>query len=215
MADTPGVAARLFGSLSKAGINVRAIAQGSSERNISLVVDRADSTRALRAVHAGFYLSDQVISVGVVGAGLVGRALLAQLEAQAPRLRARFKVDLRVRAIASSTRMLLGDPSLTAGIPGEGDLTDEEIQLWLDNPARHETLEVELPLGLSGAQQQIKGLDKNPLTTPVDAVRDIWPHLLAGFSLMLMAVTSAHIVMRKKDTRAAIGWIGAVDGRWR
>jgi len=114
MADTPGVAARLFGSLSKAGINVRAIAQGSSERNISLVVDRADSTRALRAVHAGFYLSDQVISVGVVGPGLVGRALLAQIEAQAPLLRARFKLDLRVRAIASSTRMLLGDPSLAA-----------------------------------------------------------------------------------------------------
>jgi aspartokinase/homoserine dehydrogenase 1 len=113
MADTPGVAARLFGALGKAGINVRAIAQGSSQRNISLVIDRADSTRALRAVHAGFYLSDQVISVGVVGAGLVGRALLAQLEAQAPRLRARFKVDLRVRAIASSTRMLLGDPSLS------------------------------------------------------------------------------------------------------
>ena len=114
MADTPGVAARLFGSLSKAGINVRAIAQGSSERNISLVVDRADSTRALRAVHAGFYLSDQVISVGVVGPGLVGRALLAQIEAQAPLLRARFKLDLRVRAIASSTRMVLGDPSLAA-----------------------------------------------------------------------------------------------------
>jgi len=48
------------------------------------------------------------------------------------------------------------------------------------------------------------------LTMLVDAVRDIWPHLLAGFSLMLMAVTSAHIVMRKKDTRAAIGWIGVV-----
>ena len=50
--------------------------------------------------------------MGVVGPGLVGRALLAQLEAQAPLLRARFKLDLRVRAIASSTRMLLGDPFL-------------------------------------------------------------------------------------------------------
>jgi len=136
MADTPGVAARLFGSLSKAGINVRAIAQGSSERNISLVVDRADSTRALRAVHAGFYLSDQVISVGVVGPGLVGRALLAQLEAQAPLLRSRFKLDLRVRAIASSTRMVLGDPSLAADawegggstVPTELDALAEHIR---------------------------------------------------------------------------------------
>ena len=62
------------------------------------------------------------------------------------------------------TKVVLGDASLTAGIPGEGDLTNEEIQLWLENPARHEALEAELPLGLSGAQQQIKGLDKNPLT---------------------------------------------------
>ncbi|MCE9557074.1 MAG: c-type cytochrome [Planctomycetes bacterium] len=61
-------------------------------------------------------------------------------------------------------KVVLGDASLTAGIPGEGDLADEEIQIWLENPARHETLEVELPLGLSGAQQQIKGLDKNLLT---------------------------------------------------
>lgn len=115
MADTPGVSARLFGALGKAGINVRAIAQGSSERNISLVIDRVDSTRALRAVHAGFYLSDQLISVGVVGPGLVGKALLAQLEAQAPLLRERFKVDLRVRAVASSSRMVLGDPVLPNG----------------------------------------------------------------------------------------------------
>lgn len=129
MADTPGVAARLFGSLSKAGINVRAIAQGSSERNISLVVDRADSTRALRAVHAGFYLSDQVISVGVVGPGLVGRALLAQLEAQAPLLRSRFKLDLRVRAIASSTRMLLGDPFLAPAASWEGGAPTVETDL--------------------------------------------------------------------------------------
>ncbi len=134
MADTPGVSARLFGALGKAGINVRAIAQGSSERNISLVIDRADSTRALRAVHAGFYLSDQVISVGVVGPGLVGKALLAQLAAQAPHLRSRFKVDLRVRAVASSSRMVLGDPSLT---PEQWDDPTRSAPTDLDALADH------------------------------------------------------------------------------
>ncbi|HSG96783.1 MAG TPA: aspartate kinase, partial [Woeseiaceae bacterium] len=57
MAGTPGIAARFFGTLGRAGINVRAIAQGSSERNISAVVDAHDATRALRAAHSGFYLS--------------------------------------------------------------------------------------------------------------------------------------------------------------
>jgi aspartokinase/homoserine dehydrogenase 1 len=113
MADTPGVAAKFFAALGRAGINVRAIAQGSSERNISAVIDRRDSTRALRAVHAGFYLSDQALSVGVIGPGLVGRALLGQLAAQAPALRERFKIDLRLRGVMNSTRMLLDD----AGVP--------------------------------------------------------------------------------------------------
>lgn len=112
MAHTPGVAATFFSALAKAGVSVRAIAQGSSERNISAVIDGRDSTRALRAVHAGFVLSERVLSVGVVGPGIVGRALLAQLAAQAPVLRARFNLDLRVRALADSKRMLLSDVAL-------------------------------------------------------------------------------------------------------
>ena len=66
------IAARLFGSLVRAGVNVKAIAQGSSERNISVVIDGADATRALRAAHAGFYLSQQTLSIGVIGHGHVG-----------------------------------------------------------------------------------------------------------------------------------------------
>jgi bifunctional aspartokinase / homoserine dehydrogenase 1 len=109
MAGRPGIAASFFGALGRAGVNIRAIAQGSSERNISAVVDGADTQRALRAVHAGFYLSRQTISIGLVGPGIVGAALLRQLAEQADRLRDELNVDLRVRAIAGSRRMLLGD----------------------------------------------------------------------------------------------------------
>lgn len=112
MADSPGVAARFFGALARAGVNVRAIAQGSSERNLSAVIDGKDSTRALRAVHAGFYLSRQVLSLGVVGPGLVGSTLLQQLATQAPVLRERAGIDLRVRAIVNSSRMLLDDTGI-------------------------------------------------------------------------------------------------------
>jgi len=109
MAGAPGIAARFFGSLARARINVRAIAQGSSERNISAVVDSAESTRALRAAHSGFYLSSKTISIGLVGPGTVGATLLRQIERQAERLRADFNLDLRVLGIARSTTMLLGD----------------------------------------------------------------------------------------------------------
>ena len=108
MAGTPGVAGRFFGTLGRAGINIRAIAQGSSERNISAVVDSNESVRALRAAHSGFYLSSKTISIGLIGTGKVGGTFLQQLEKQSSRLVEVFDLDLRVRAIARSQNMLLG-----------------------------------------------------------------------------------------------------------
>ncbi|MGB5246570.1 MAG: aspartate kinase, partial [Woeseia sp.] len=69
MAGAPGLAARFFASLARAGINVRAIAQGSSERNISAVIDADEAPRALRAVHSVFYLSAKTLSIGLIGPG--------------------------------------------------------------------------------------------------------------------------------------------------
>jgi len=109
MAGTPGVAANVFSSLGGAGVNVRAIAQGASERNISVVVAGRDATRALRAVHAGYYLSPHTLSIGIIGPGTVGRVLLDQLASQSARLRREFQLDLRVRGILSSTRMVLAE----------------------------------------------------------------------------------------------------------
>lgn len=109
MAGLPGIAARFLGTLGNAGINVRAIAQGSSERNISAVIDKRDVTRALRAAHSGFYLSSKTISIGLVGPGNVGGTLLGQMAEQADQLRREFGLDLRVRAIATSNRMFLAE----------------------------------------------------------------------------------------------------------
>ena len=107
MRGMPGVAAKLFGALGRSGVNVRAIAQGASERNISAVIPSADADRALRAVHAAFYLSPQAVSIGLIGPGGVGAHLLDQLAGEIPRLAAESRLDLRVRAVAGSQRMLL------------------------------------------------------------------------------------------------------------
>jgi aspartokinase/homoserine dehydrogenase 1 len=111
MAGAHGVAAKVFNSLGNAAISVRAIAQGASERNISVVVDGKGAAKALRAVHAAFYLSPNTLSIGLVGPGTVGRVLLAQLATQVERLRA-LNLDLRVRGIAGSKRMLLAETSV-------------------------------------------------------------------------------------------------------
>lgn len=115
MAQTPGVAGRMMTALGRAGVNILAVAQGSSERNISVVVDKNDATRGLRAVHAGFYLSDQTLSVALLGPGLIGQALLAQLHQQAELLRREYNIDVRVRAIANSRRMWLAEDGFDIG----------------------------------------------------------------------------------------------------
>ncbi len=133
MAGTPGIAARFFGTLGRAGINIRAIAQGSSERNISAVVDADESTRALRAVHSGFYLSSKTISIGLIGCGTVGATLLKQIEKQTERLIGEFNLDLRVRAIARSKSMLLGDRRIDLANWKQGFVdaaVDQDLELF-------------------------------------------------------------------------------------
>ena len=109
MAGAHGLAAKVFGALGDAAVNVRAIAQGASERNISVAIDSRSAAKALRAVHSGFYLSPHTVSLGVIGPGTVGKVLLDQLASQVERLRSNFNLDLRVRGIMGSSRMLLVD----------------------------------------------------------------------------------------------------------
>jgi bifunctional aspartokinase / homoserine dehydrogenase 1 len=117
MAGLPGVAGQVFNALGSASVNVHAIAQGASERNISVVVDGKEATRALRAVHAGFYLSPHTISIGLIGPGAVGRVLLEQIAAERERLLRDFKLDLRVRGLMTSKKMLLSEQGISIDGP--------------------------------------------------------------------------------------------------
>ncbi|KAK7294980.1 hypothetical protein RJT34_17881 [Clitoria ternatea] len=112
MASTPGVSATLFNALAKANINVRAIAQGCSEYNITVVIKREDCIKALRAVHSRFYLSRTTIAMGIIGPGLIGSTLLDQLRDQASILKEEFNIDLRVLGILGSKSMLLSDAGI-------------------------------------------------------------------------------------------------------
>ena len=136
MAGTPGIAARFFGTLGRAGINIRAIAQGSSERNISVVVDSDDSVKALRAAHSGFYLSAKTISIGLIGPGTVGKALLRQIEKQSEKLKQNFNIDLRVRAISRSRTMLLGERRIDLAT-WEEDFESSAVEADLDVFEQH------------------------------------------------------------------------------
>ncbi|KAG2486268.1 hypothetical protein HYH03_015092 [Edaphochlamys debaryana] len=112
MVARKGVAATMMGALAKANVNIKAMAQGSSEYNITVLIDQADSERALRAVHSRFYLSDVPLGLAVVGPGLIGGTLISQLREQRNQLKKEFGIDLRLLAVASSKRMVLRETGL-------------------------------------------------------------------------------------------------------
>lgn len=100
-----GISAKFFSALARANINIVAIAQGSSERSISVVVNNDEVITGVRVVHQMLFATDQVIEVFVVGVGGVGSALLDQLHRQQAWLKKKH-IDLRVCGIANSRALL-------------------------------------------------------------------------------------------------------------
>ena len=105
MRTVRGISAKFFSALARANINIVAIAQGSSERSISVVVSNDDATTGVRVAHQMLFNTDQVIEVFLIGVGGVGTALLEQIKRQQVRLKSKH-IDLRVCGIANSTALL-------------------------------------------------------------------------------------------------------------
>ncbi|MDO6427465.1 bifunctional aspartate kinase/homoserine dehydrogenase I [Thalassotalea sp. 1_MG-2023] len=100
-----GVAAKFFSSLAQARVNVVAIAQDSSERSISVVIENRKCTDALKVCHQNFFSHKPTIDVFLVGCGVVGSELIAQIARQQPKLKAQ-NISLRVYGIANSKGMV-------------------------------------------------------------------------------------------------------------
>ena len=123
MANTPGVASRVFASLAREGINILAIAQGSSELNISLAVERRDVESVLRAVHAEFGLhrldtgrdTTRGLDLILLGCGKIGRALTELIVDRRAHVFERFGVKPRIVAVADRKGYIF-EPG---GIPGD------------------------------------------------------------------------------------------------
>lgn len=102
-----GISGRLFQALGKNGINIIAIAQGSSELNISVVIPQSDETKALNALHEAFFLSGtQELHLFMVGVGLIGSTLLKQLKAQTAFLKEKRSLEIKVVGLANTKKMI-------------------------------------------------------------------------------------------------------------
>lgn len=111
MKGTPGVSGRVFDALGRHHINISAIAQGASERNISFVIDSAQQRRAVNVIHQAFFEPRTRLSLVVVGVGNIGGALLEQLHQQRRYLLERG-FDVRVVAVANSRTFVVAPEGL-------------------------------------------------------------------------------------------------------
>jgi aspartokinase/homoserine dehydrogenase 1 len=113
MKHNPGTSGRMFNALGKSGININAIAQGSSELNISAVIHQQDIAKALNVLHEAFFLSDRkILNVFLVGTGLIGKSLLAMMQKQFNQLAKQNHLEIHVVGIANSKKMLFNEDGL-------------------------------------------------------------------------------------------------------
>ncbi|PGH40657.1 MAG: bifunctional aspartate kinase/homoserine dehydrogenase I [Candidatus Nephrothrix sp. EaCA] len=106
MKHQPGSSGRLFDALGKNGVNILAIAQGSSERNISIVVNQTDVSKTLNVLHESFFLSKRkTVHLFLAGVGLIGKALLRQINEQLKTLAETNHLHLKIMGIANSRKM--------------------------------------------------------------------------------------------------------------
>ncbi len=113
MKSTPGISAKLFSAMGRNGINIIAIAQGSSELNISVVIKKSQQKKALNVIHESFFKDDtKDIHLFIVGVGLIGGKLIEQINNQQKILEDKYGISLRICALANSRKMLFREDSI-------------------------------------------------------------------------------------------------------
>lgn len=114
MKSRSGVSAKMFGCLGNNGINIRAIAQGSSEKNISIVISEKDSKKAVNVLHEEFFESEiKQVHLYICGTGNVGKKLIEQIFDQNEYLKENLFINLRIAGLSNSRKMIFSDKGLS------------------------------------------------------------------------------------------------------
>lgn len=113
MKNHTGISGRLFNALGKNGVNVRAISQGSSERNISTVISSNDVKKAINVIHEAFFETElKEVNVFLAGVGNVGAKLLTQISKQQSYLLNKLKLKLKIVGVANSKKFAMNEDGI-------------------------------------------------------------------------------------------------------
>jgi aspartokinase/homoserine dehydrogenase 1 len=135
MKSHTGIAGRMFHLLGRNGVNIRAIAQGSSERNISTVIASNDVRKSINVLHEAFFeTSARQINLFILGVGNVGSKLLNQLHQQKAYLQKHLRLQVNVIGLASSKKMLIDNLGihLTTWKQDLSNAEDMDLQNFMD-----------------------------------------------------------------------------------
>ena len=166
MAHVPGVSGTVFSALGAAGVNVLAIAQGSSELNISLAVNEGQCAEAIRCLHDAFDLHRQDtgadaadgLNIMLLGCGKIGRALITQLQEQETHIRERFGLRARIISLTDRTGYLMDPTGISA----------EQLEKAMVHKASGHTIaELEGAVSTSGPQQMVEDALNYRLSRPI------------------------------------------------
>jgi len=114
MKNHQGLSGRMFSTLGKNNVNIRAIAQGASERNISAVINERDVKKALNTLHENFFEENtKQLNLFVMGVGNVGEKFISQINQQKKFLKENLKINLRVVAVSNSRKMYFDEEGIT------------------------------------------------------------------------------------------------------
>ena len=114
MKNHQGISGKMFSTLGKNNVNIRAIAQGASERNISVVINERDVKKALNTLHERFFEDNsKQLNLFVMGVGNVGEKFLDQIQQQKKFLKENLKINLRVIAISNSRKMYFNEDGMS------------------------------------------------------------------------------------------------------
>ena len=113
MKNHQGISGKMFSALGKNNVNIRAIAQGASERNISAVIKNKDVKKALNVLHERFFEADaKQINLFIAGVGNVGERLIDQIQHQHSFILMKHNIDLRITGMANSRKMVFKEEGI-------------------------------------------------------------------------------------------------------
>jgi aspartokinase/homoserine dehydrogenase 1 len=156
MKNHQGISGKMFSTLGKNNINIRAIAQGASEKNISAVILQSDVKKALNSLHEQFFESKtKQLNVFITGVGNVGERLVEQIKQQRKYLKENLKINLRIVGLSNSKNMIFNDDGI-------------DLNHWKDQLATGEQA------SLNGFFEKVKSLNlRNSIFVDVTANKDV------------------------------------------